>query len=143
MGRVQKNERGANLVEFAILAPLLIVLLFGIVEFAWVFSINLDIRHGAREAGRMAATDDLPTPELNAICTRMDVGNDPQTEVSITRSGTDIGDDITVVVQSPVRTLTGILDWVLPSTATLNSTIIVRQEQHPNWAEIASPTACP
>ncbi|HKY46408.1 MAG TPA: TadE/TadG family type IV pilus assembly protein, partial [Acidimicrobiia bacterium] len=35
-GRHKSGERGANLVEFAILAPLLIMLLFGIVEFAWI-----------------------------------------------------------------------------------------------------------
>ena len=30
-------ERGANLVEFAVLAPLLILLVIGIVEFGWLF----------------------------------------------------------------------------------------------------------
>ena len=44
-----RGERGASLVEFAILAPLLIVLVLGIVEFGWLFSQNNDVRHGPRE----------------------------------------------------------------------------------------------
>lgn len=133
MGRVQSNDRGANLVEFAIMAPLLIMLLFGIIEFAWVFSQNLDIRHGAREGARMAATDDLPNPEIASICSRMDVANSSNTTVQISRTGTNIGDDITVTISAPPDTLTGIMDWALPATITLSSSAIVRQEQAPTW----------
>jgi hypothetical protein len=121
------------LVEFAILAPLLVMLLFGIIEFAWVFSQNLDIRHGAREGARMAATDDLPTPEIASICSRMDVANSSNTTVQISRTGTNIGDDITVTISAPPDTLTGIMDWALPSTITLSSSAVVRQEQAPSW----------
>ena len=142
--RHKLGSRGANLVEFAVLAPLLILLLFGIIEFAWVFSINLDIRHGAREGARLAATDDLtPGAEVADICDRMDVANDPQTEISITRTGDAIGDDITVTVESPVRTLTGIFNPFLSPSTQLNSTIIIRQEQVPSWSQIGSLTACP
>ena len=143
MRRLQRKERGASLVEFAILAPLLIMLLFGIIEFAWVFSQNLDVRHGAREGARLAATDDLPTgTEAAAICSRMDIANDPSTTVTISRTGTNIGDDITVSIDSPANTMTGIMDWAIPSSLHLISTITVRQEQNPNWNPITAAT-CP
>jgi hypothetical protein len=139
-----RKERGASLVEFAILAPLLVLLLFGIIEFAWLFSVNLDVRHGAREAGRLAATDDFPNPVTPAvdICSRMDVAARPSTEVSVNRSGANIGDDITVIVDTPASTLTGILDWAIPSGARLTSTVTVRQEQVPSWTQISA-VACP
>lgn len=107
------------------------LLLFVIIEFAWLFSVNLDIRHGAREGGRLAATDDFAnpgTPETD-ICSRMDVADRPLTEVSVNRSGSNIGDDITVIVDTPASTLTRILDWMIPSGARLTSSITVRQEQ--------------
>ncbi|MGH9198793.1 MAG: TadE/TadG family type IV pilus assembly protein, partial [Acidimicrobiia bacterium] len=44
--RSNRKERGANLVEFAILAPLLFALLFGIVDFAWILGQYQDVRHG-------------------------------------------------------------------------------------------------
>ena len=42
----KRGDKGANLVEFAMIAPFLILLLFGIMEFAWVFATNLDVKGG-------------------------------------------------------------------------------------------------
>jgi Flp pilus assembly protein TadG len=143
-GAFRRSERGATLVEFAILAPFLILLLFGIIEFAWLFSVNLDVRHGAREGGRLAATDDFANPGSPAtdICARMDLADRPSTEISISRTGSNIGDDITVTVDTPASTLTGILDWVIPSGTRLTSIITVRQEQPPSWSQISA-VPCP
>ena len=53
----KKNEFGVALVEFALVAPILILLVLGIVEFGWVFngfvSLNGAAREGARYATRM------------------------------------------------------------------------------------------
>ena len=49
-----KNERGAAMVEFAIIALLLFTLILGIVEFGWVFfgwiTLTGAVREGARRA---------------------------------------------------------------------------------------------
>ena len=44
----------------ALVAPVLILLLLGIVDFGWAFSENLDVRHGAREASRLVAVNYRP-----------------------------------------------------------------------------------
>lgn len=62
------SERGANLVEFAVLAPLLIILLLGIVEFGWLFGQVNDVRHGAREGARIAAVNGVA--DQNELHTR-------------------------------------------------------------------------
>lgn len=49
------RDDGAALVEFAVLAPLLILLVLGIVEFGYLFAQYNEIRHAARETGRYAA----------------------------------------------------------------------------------------
>ncbi|HKX75316.1 MAG TPA: TadE/TadG family type IV pilus assembly protein [Acidimicrobiia bacterium] len=138
-----RREDGANLVEFAILAPFLILLLFGIIEFGWLFSVNLDVRHGAREGARLAATDDFPNPGSPAgdVCDRMDLADRPSTLITISRSGANIGDDITVTVDTPATTLTGILDWAIPAGTRLQSTVTVRMEQAPSWSQV-SDVAC-
>lgn len=145
--RVRHEEGGANLVEFAILAPLLILLVVGIVEFGWLFSENLDVKHGAREGARLAATDDFTTPlapELD-VCARMDTANiggiDP-TLITIQRSGNDIGDAITITVDAPADTITGLLDWAIPSGTRLESTATVRLEQSPTWTAVTN-APCP
>ena len=50
------NERGASLVEFAVIAPLLFLLLFGVIEFARVVSAYTTVWTGAREGARYATT---------------------------------------------------------------------------------------
>ena len=144
MRRIGSYDRGANLVEFAVIAPLLFLLLFGIIEFAWLFASNLDVRQGAREAVRVAATDRLPnpaTPEID-ICNGLNLVHRPTTLVSITRAGNSVGDAITVTVDAEAETITGLLDWAIPAGTRLASTVNLRQEQTPTWAQITN-VACP
>ena len=49
-----RDERGAALVEFAIVMPLLFLLLFGVIEFAIAFNDYQSIRQGARDGARQA-----------------------------------------------------------------------------------------
>ena len=55
MGRRLRGERGASAVEFALLAPLIFMLLFGIIEFGLAFLNVQSIRTAVREGGRAAA----------------------------------------------------------------------------------------
>ena len=48
------DERGATLVEFAIVLPVLMTLIFGVVEFGIVFNDYIGLRQGARDAARQA-----------------------------------------------------------------------------------------
>ncbi len=48
-----KNDKGQSLVEFAILLPLLLLLLMGILEFALMLNSYLTINNSAREGARL------------------------------------------------------------------------------------------
>jgi hypothetical protein len=50
------RERGQSLAEFAIILPLLFLLLLGIIEFGRLFNAWVTVQHGAREAARYAVT---------------------------------------------------------------------------------------
>ena len=73
MYRCLNREKGAALVDFAIILPLLIVMLFGILEASWAFAQQNDVRHGTREAARLAAVNygDVQAVAQEA-CARMD-----------------------------------------------------------------------
>ena len=136
----KRGEKGANLVEFAILAPFLILLLFGIIEFAWVFATNLDVKHGAREGARITVvnTPDSGNVDLAAeICSRMNiVGSDTATTITWASDGTPaVGEGVIVTVSTPLATLTGIMDWAFGSVPTLDSTVEMRIEQPPDWSD--------
>jgi Flp pilus assembly protein TadG len=49
------DNRGAAAVEFALLVPILLLLVFGIVDFARGFSAQLTVTHAAREGVRVQA----------------------------------------------------------------------------------------
>jgi len=54
--RAIRRERGATLVEAAVVFPLLFLVLFALVEFGMAFKNSLSVGHGAREATRAGAT---------------------------------------------------------------------------------------
>jgi len=53
--RRSDSERGAVLVEMALVAPLLILLVIGIMEFGLAFRDRLTVSNGTQSAGRVAA----------------------------------------------------------------------------------------
>lgn len=51
---IRDRKRGAAIVEFAVVLPLLLILLFGIIEFGWVFMVRQTLTNAAREGVRVA-----------------------------------------------------------------------------------------
>ena len=49
-----RKESGQSLVEFAVVLPLLLLLVFGIIEFGRIFQASLVVNHAARESARQA-----------------------------------------------------------------------------------------
>jgi Flp pilus assembly pilin Flp len=49
-----RDEDGAAAVEFALLLPLIVLLLFGIIEFGLAFNTRIQATNAAREGARMA-----------------------------------------------------------------------------------------
>jgi Flp pilus assembly protein TadG len=52
-----RNEKGQSLIEFAILLPLLLLLLMGILEFGLMLNAYLSINNSAREGARLGIVD--------------------------------------------------------------------------------------
>jgi Flp pilus assembly pilin Flp len=50
----RRDQDGAAAVEFALLLPLLVLLLFGLIEFGFAFSTRIQATNAAREAARRA-----------------------------------------------------------------------------------------
>ncbi len=69
MKRSETNERGATLVEAALVYALLFLTLFAVVEFGLAFKDWLSVSHASREGARTGAT----------------YGNDPRTNIAVLR----------------------------------------------------------
>lgn len=112
--RLDRRQRGAALVEMAIVAPLLILLFFGIIEGSWAYAQANDVRHGAREGARLAAVDFGDAATIAAeVCDRMDLKTTPE-NVTVAFSGFDgagvRGDTATITVRQTYDSVTGVLD---------------------------------
>jgi Flp pilus assembly protein TadG len=140
MTRKKPAEQGATLVEFALILPLLLTLLLGIVEFGWMFGRNVDVGHATREGVRLAAVNfpeyDSPsganttTALLDEICAQVSLSS--SVVVSVSGSG-DRGDPVEVTITAPGTSLTGFLSWAFPDDLELTATSASRIEQPASW----------
>jgi len=63
-----RRDEGASAVEFALVSMLLVLLLFGIIQFGWLFWQWLELTHAAREGARWASLRH-PTGTLSELTT--------------------------------------------------------------------------
>ena len=132
-GGESHNDRGANLVEFAILMPLLVLLVLGIVEFGWKFGQYNDVRHGVREGARFAAVNAGDEAAIrDHVCNSMDALSAGITEIRVLLTDSpsgDLGETASIRVEADVSSLTNapIISSFLPDL--LASDIDFRLEQ--------------
>jgi Flp pilus assembly protein TadG len=138
--RAIRNERGAALVEFALVVPLLMMMMCATIDFGLaVFTLN-NLTAAVREGGRYAATIPKPGPVANDTLVRnrvwkyimgMNNGlNEAQTKALITVSTPDGEGNITVQITGyPYRPLTPLSTLFGLGTITLNRKAVFRFEQ--------------
>ncbi len=64
---VPYRTRAAAVVEFAVVLPLLLTILFGIIEYGWVFMVRQTLQSAAREGCRLAVLQTSVSPYANVI----------------------------------------------------------------------------
>ena len=109
------SERGAVAVEFAILAPVLVMLLLGIMEFSRAYNAQASLSAAARESVRvMAISNNASTAKAAAMSTAVSLQPALQ-DTNITFKNLDTGtpscapgNRITVTISYNLSTMTGI-----------------------------------
>jgi Flp pilus assembly protein TadG len=123
-----RKERGAAAVEFALVLPILLVVLLGIIDFGLYFYNDLQLTHVARDAARYLSVNDVAEADAT-----IDAGAGRLVSASITsRSvapGATQGGESTVTLEAtydfltPLPVLVGIGD-----TAGIDATVVMRRE---------------
>jgi Flp pilus assembly protein TadG len=153
--RSGKSERGAALVEMAVVLPLFVLLVFGLMDAAWAFAQLNDAHHGVREGARLAAVnydpdDDTATNDVfTEMCDRMSLaGDDATVTLSIISNNADgefaRGATGNAAVTVQYQSLTGILGFVWGSSPTLSSdaNFLLEQPVDGDATWPTGPTAC-
>lgn len=94
--RSRRRERGAALVEFAMVLPLLVALLFGIVEFGIALNDYQSIRHGVREGARQAVVREFGSTTTS--CTSIVAPDEVKKVICLTKDRIGLGNDVRVRV---------------------------------------------
>jgi Flp pilus assembly protein TadG len=124
------REKGAALVEFALILPLFLLLVFGIMEAGWFFAQQVEIRHASREGARLAVVDyGTAGAVISETCDRANISGTGAT-VTITLSADDVyglgADSVSVTVDKVYTSLTGFVDFF---DGNMSSTAEMRTER--------------
>jgi len=97
-----RRRRGAAVVEFAVVAPLIFLLLFGMIEFGRMLMVQQIMTNASREGARRAIIESSTVPEVTAVITDY-LQTNSVSGAALTIEPTDLttvgaGDPVTVMV---------------------------------------------
>lgn len=111
----RRKERGAVAVEMAILLPLLLLILLGIIEYGRVLNVQVSLTHAAREGARHAAIhfddDDFEDADVDdvALDAAPALAGQP-IEVLHNANDCPASGNVTVTVSLDLESLSGFLE---------------------------------
>ncbi|WP_251046553.1 TadE/TadG family type IV pilus assembly protein [Arthrobacter sp. ISL-85] len=105
-----ESERGAAAVEFAILLPLLLMLVLGVIEFGRAYNTQLTLTNAARDGVRVMAIGNNPTAAATAVQTAAASISTtiPASAVTVSPTVCSTGVQVTVTVNYTLSSITGI-----------------------------------
>jgi Flp pilus assembly protein TadG len=125
MKTITKQTRGQALVEFALVIPLLLLLMVGIMEFSRAWMTQNILTGAAREGARAAAVGGNGVAAANQVLTSANINT---ASVNVAPSGSQYGPvTVTVTYNFPVS-VPGFLPGWSAATIPLRSTTTMRKE---------------
>lgn len=126
-----RDKRGQSLVELALVIPLLIIVLFGIIEFGRVFHSYLIITHASREGARVGVVGQSNGEIQQRIQEAAPLAN--MDKLTITITPTDQGSrtpgvPLTISIDYKVELFTPVLGSILPNPVPLQAQTTMRME---------------
>ncbi len=128
----RKQRRGAAVVEFAVVAPIFFLLVFGMIEYGRMVMVQQVITNASREGARSAVLDGTTTQEVS------DVVNAYLSSGSITGATITVdpnppedagyGEPVTVTVSIPFDQVSWLPTPMFLGGKTLTATTVMRRE---------------
>jgi len=126
----KQPRRGAAVIEFAIIAPIFLLLVFGMIEFGRAIMVQQILVNASREGARQAAVDggviDVDA-YLAGTLTQYEVNGAPVSDPS----GADYGDAVTVRISVPFNNVNWLPTPNFLTDAVLSASTTMRRETSP------------
>jgi Flp pilus assembly protein TadG len=132
LGRRWRDERGGAAVEFALVMPVLVLILFGIIEFARAWNVRQTLTDAVREGARVAVVNNalIPTQTLRDSVETivMNAASNAGLDLAqLTVTSTGVGGGVTAEVQAEYNYVP-LIGLVLNAPITMRTTSVMRNE---------------
>ena len=134
-GRPRKEEGGQSLVEFALVVPIFLLVLFAIVDFGMAFHAWITVTNSAREGARLGSVRATSGEIEQRVRDTTDTLDQADLSVAVTNAEGQPGESVVVDVSYSYSLMTPLADLLnlvsggtIPSTLTLSSTADMRLE---------------
>ncbi|MBX7166114.1 MAG: pilus assembly protein [Pirellulales bacterium] len=128
----RRNRKGAALVEFAIVAPILFLLVFGMIEYGRMVMVQQVLTNASREGARLGVLDGTTTADVeDAVDTYLLSANISGATVSVTPSppsSAGYGAPVNVSVSVPFNQVSWLPTPLYLGGKTLSATTTMRRE---------------
>lgn len=133
MKLLSRNENGQALVEFALVVPILLLILCGIIDFGWMFFNQLSLQNACREGGRYASLNSTDANIETTITTMVQdyIPGSLQNlnvKVTYTNASKPTDGDVKVEVEANVEFFTPVLGTVYRNGRTMTDEIVYKVE---------------
>lgn len=130
ISRLRQGEQGQALVEMALVLPLFLLLLFGVIEMGRVGYAYVTVSNAARAGGRIATIGGTD-PDINSTVQNAATSLNPASlTITITPPQNQrlSGQEVTVQVSYPVQLIIPIISNIIPNPVVVGSSITMRLE---------------
>ncbi len=131
--KLRRNEKGQAIVEMALVMPLLVMLLFGIVEFGRVLNTYIVVTNLSREGARLGAVGGSDTAIVDFVRNSASTSGFDTTQISISPTPTSItkrarGSSVMVTVSYPVDIIAPVIGTIIGDPFVVKSQTTMRVE---------------
>jgi len=127
--RFLKDESGQSLVEFALVLPVLLLILCAIIDFGWLYYNQITLNNAAREGARYAVIHYDPSTDWRHETEDRMIGSMVGVRSATAIVSDPVAQQITATVTSDAMILTGFTSTILGKrTIELHATCTMRLE---------------
>jgi Flp pilus assembly protein TadG len=132
----RRNRRGASAVEFAVVAPVFFLLIFGMIEYGRLIMVQQVLTNAAREGARRAVlpdtTADMVKDVVRDYLTNASInGKNPNLQIVVNpepQNATPADESITVSLSVPFKDVSWLPSPMFLNATTLNASSVMRRE---------------
>jgi Flp pilus assembly protein TadG len=125
-----KKKNGQSMVETALVLPVILFIMLGIVDFGFLFNNYLVIDNASREGARSAAvgsSDSVINSTVTSIAASLDQSK-LKTTINPPEDERTKGSEVTITVEYDYSLLTPIIGVVIPNPVHLTANTVMRVE---------------